>query len=267
MGPTDFLQMDAHLYDSTSLPTQPPSSAESQYLGCTDGLPACAPSTVERANPIHLSHLVEQGAAVSHVHGDADTLVPHWESEILFSALTSSSVCADATFYTMHGQGHLLFFTGALNPPYPTDTVQSSKGCSAVSTTDGPTLTWDTLATFFTSTSPEPRRSTAGGSPRPGRAAEVSAARPGPRCVDQLPRCLLRKPTISPITCWKTTASKRRRCAQERQVAVVGALHHVAGAVHPLGEQRGVQDQRLAGRTSWSALPCSNMNGGAEALT
>jgi len=106
---------------------------------------------VERANPI--TYLTSSSKVPPYliVHGDADTLVPHWESEILFSALTSSSVCADATFYTMHGQGHLLFFTGALNPPYPTDTVQSSKGCSAVSTTDGPTLTWDTLATFFTS--------------------------------------------------------------------------------------------------------------------
>jgi hypothetical protein len=52
MGPTDFLEMDDHLYDSTSPKHEPANSGESRYLGCAQGLEACPASTVERANPI-----------------------------------------------------------------------------------------------------------------------------------------------------------------------------------------------------------------------
>jgi acetyl esterase/lipase len=148
MGPTDFLQMDTHLLNDSALHHNPASSPESQYLGCTDGLLACAASTVERANPITYITSSSKLPAYLEVQGDADELVPNWESQILFNAL--SAACANVTFYTPHGQGHTLFLTGALNPPYPAETVQSSKDCSTpVTTTNGPALTWDTLATFF----------------------------------------------------------------------------------------------------------------------
>lgn len=146
-GPTDFLQMDAHLYDSSSLHHNPASSPESIYVGCTDGLPACAPSTVERADPI--TYLTSSSKVPPYliVHGDVDTLVPNWESQILFSALTS--VCANATFYTMHGLGHGAAITVALSDPSTPQTVQSSKGCGPVTTSNGPALTWASLGTFF----------------------------------------------------------------------------------------------------------------------
>jgi len=147
MGPTDLLEQDTHLLNSGALLHNPPTSPDSRYLGCADGLPACPASTVERANPITYLTSSSQVPPYLIVHGDADPLVPHWESEILFNALTS--VCANVTFDTMHGQGHTLFFTGALNPPYPAQTVQSSQGCQPVTTSDGPPLTWDTIATFF----------------------------------------------------------------------------------------------------------------------
>jgi acetyl esterase/lipase len=147
MGPTDFLQMDTHLLNATALKHDPASSGESQYLGCTLGLLACDASTVERANPITYITSTSHEPPYLLVQGDADELVPHWESQLLFNAL--SAACDNVTFYTPHGQGHLLFFTGALNPPYPAETVQTSTGCSTPVTTSGPTLTWDTLATFF----------------------------------------------------------------------------------------------------------------------
>ena len=147
MGPTDFLEMDDHLYDSTSLKHDPANSAESRYLGCAQGLKACPASTVERANPITYLTTSSQVPPYFIVHGDADTLVPHWESEILFDALRS--VCADATFTTVHGEGHMLFLTGALDPPYPAVTVQSSQGCAPVTTSDGPSLTWGAIGAFF----------------------------------------------------------------------------------------------------------------------
>jgi acetyl esterase/lipase len=146
-GPTDFLQMDDHLLNDAALHHNPPNSAESQYLGCTDGLPACAASTVERANPI--TYLTSSSDVPPYLiaHGDADPLVPHWESEILFNALTT--VCANVTFYTLHGQDHFFPFAGALDPPYPTQVIQSSHGCGPVATADGPPLSWAAVATFF----------------------------------------------------------------------------------------------------------------------
>ena len=53
----------------------------------------------------------------------------------------------------------------------------------------------------------------------------------------------------------------------ECPVAVVGALHHVSGAVHALGAQRVVQDQVWLGEASWSALPCSRTKGGLDGVT
>ena len=149
-GPTDFLQMDTHLYNSTSLHHDPAGSPESVYVGCTTGLLDCSPSTIERANPI--TYLTTSSAKVPPyliVHGDVDTLVPNWESQILFSALTS--VCANATFYTMHGLGHGAAISVALSDPSTPQTVQSTHDCSPVSTASGPALTWDGLGSFFKS--------------------------------------------------------------------------------------------------------------------
>ena len=146
-GPTDFLQMDSHLYDSTSLHHDPASSPESIYVGCTSGLTSCAPSTVERANPITYLTSSSKVPPFLIVHGDVDTLVPNWESQILFSALTS--VCADATFYTMHGLGHGAAITVALGDASTPQTVQSSHGCSPATTSSGPALTWASLGAWF----------------------------------------------------------------------------------------------------------------------
>jgi acetyl esterase/lipase len=147
MGPTDFLQMDSHLYSSTSAKHDPASSAESRYLGCTEGLSACFASTVERANPITYITSASKLPSYYIAHGDADNSVPHYESEILFSALTAA--CADVTFDTMHGQDHFMLLMGALNPPYPAQTVLSSKNCSPVSSTDSVSLTWAGIASYF----------------------------------------------------------------------------------------------------------------------
>ena len=147
VGPTDFIQMDDHLLTPNSMKHNPPTSAESKYLGCTQGLPACPASTVQRANPITYLTTSSKLPPFLIVHGDADNLVPHWESKILFEALTS--VCADATFYTLNGQDHFLSFAGALDPPYPTQVKQSTRKCSPVKTAPGPPLNWDVIAGFF----------------------------------------------------------------------------------------------------------------------
>jgi acetyl esterase/lipase len=147
VGPTDFLQMDSHLLNDTAIKHNPPSSAESQYLGCTNGLPACPVATVERANPITYVTPGRVLAPFLIAHGDADTFVPHHQSELLFNSLKGA--CGDATFYTLNGQNHMFSFTGALSPPYPTEVKQSTKFCSPVATASGPPLNLSLIATFF----------------------------------------------------------------------------------------------------------------------
>jgi acetyl esterase/lipase len=158
-GPTDFLQMDTHLTVPGAGLHDPASSAESQYLGCTSGLLACPVSTVEAANPItYITASSRQGdrgdrdnrlPAFLIAHGDADTAVPIWESQILYTAL--SHACDDVSFYTLHGIGHVFFlnFVNALNPPYPSSTLVKSDHCSPTRTTESTTLTWQTLVGFF----------------------------------------------------------------------------------------------------------------------
>ena len=102
---------------------------------------------MERANPITYITSARKLPSYYIVHGDADNAVPHYESEILFNALTAA--CADVTFDTMHGQDHFMLIMGALNPPYPAQTVQSSENCSPVSSTDSVSLTWAGIASYF----------------------------------------------------------------------------------------------------------------------
>lgn len=83
-------------------------------------------------------------------HGDADTLIPLEQSQLLYSALKNE--CVDVTLHTLHGEGHFLPFTGGLSEPYPAQTaqtVQSSKGCGKTRTSTGPALSLDTIGSFF----------------------------------------------------------------------------------------------------------------------
>jgi acetyl esterase/lipase len=148
-GPTDFLQEDTHLYNSSSLLHDPANSPESEFLGCTEGLLACDASTVERANPITYITTSSKLPPYLIVQGNEDTLVPIWESQILYKAL--DSVCADATFYTIDGYGHGVLESAAMDAPYPSETVQSTDKCSSA-TSSGPSLNWDGVASFFETT-------------------------------------------------------------------------------------------------------------------
>ena len=73
--------------------------------------------------------------------------MPHHQSELLFNSLKGA--CGDVTFYTLNGQNHMFSFTGALDPPYPTEVKQSAQGCKPVTTAGGPPLNWSIIAAFF----------------------------------------------------------------------------------------------------------------------
>ena len=86
-GPTDFLQMDAHRPSPEAMVHDTPDSPESQLVG---GPIRDNPDRVARANPI--TYVTPDDPPFLVVHGDADLLVPHHQSELLEAALRKAGV-------------------------------------------------------------------------------------------------------------------------------------------------------------------------------
>lgn len=120
-GPTDFLQMDAHNLPNAALVHAAADSPESRLVG---GPIAEHRDRVRRANPI--TYISMDSPPFLIVHGDADLLVPHRQSELLAAALTQAGV--RATLHTIRGGVHggptldaglplaIEFFARILNP-------------------------------------------------------------------------------------------------------------------------------------------------------
>ena len=107
-GPTDFLQMDAHMVDGGEqfralLGIQgchdDPGSPESRLVG---GSIEEHPDACARANPI--AYVTSEAPPFLIVHGQTDPYVPHHQSELLFEALRAAG--ATAVFYLIPEMGH-----------------------------------------------------------------------------------------------------------------------------------------------------------------
>ena len=98
-GPTDFLQMDAHRLSAQAMVHDTPDSPESQLVG---GPIRDNPDKVARANPI--TYVTADDPPFLIVHGDADLLVPHHQSELLEAALRKAGV--RVRFVTIPGGLH-----------------------------------------------------------------------------------------------------------------------------------------------------------------
>lgn len=98
-GPTDFLQMDAHRVSDTAMMHDTPDSPESQLVG---GPIRDNRDKVARANPI--TYITPDDPPFLIVHGDADALVPHHQSELLEAALRRAGV--QVRFVTIPGGPH-----------------------------------------------------------------------------------------------------------------------------------------------------------------
>jgi acetyl esterase/lipase len=97
-GPTDLLQMDAH-----RLPTgQVHDTADSPESKLVGGPIQENKDKVAKTNPI--TYVTQDDPPFLIVHGDADPLVPHHQSELLEAALKKAGV--QVTFYTVKGGGH-----------------------------------------------------------------------------------------------------------------------------------------------------------------
>jgi acetyl esterase/lipase len=86
-GPTDFRQMDAHRLSPQAMVHDTPDSPESQLVG---GPIRDNPEKVARANPI--TYVSKDDPPFLIIHGDADLLVPHHQSELLEAALRKAGV-------------------------------------------------------------------------------------------------------------------------------------------------------------------------------
>jgi acetyl esterase/lipase len=157
--PTDFLQMDAHMIDCPFFNQQfglqnchnDPLSPESRLVGCA--IQTC-PEVVARANPI--TYVSSDDPPIMLVHGTADLLVPHHQSELLYNALKAN--CNEATFYSVPGAPHGWAFwepwlRGAPTPTPRTDdgptTIYSTRKCRERVHVEPAEPTWDSLEQFI----------------------------------------------------------------------------------------------------------------------
>ena len=95
-GPTDFARMNDFW---TTMDHDAANSPESLLIG---GPIQEHPALVRRANPI--TYVTKDAPPFLIVHGDADPLVPHNQSELLYEALKAAGV--EVTLYTVRGGGH-----------------------------------------------------------------------------------------------------------------------------------------------------------------
>ena len=104
-GPTDFLQMDAHVLSGASLKHDAPNSPEAHLIG---GPIQENKDKVARANPI--TYVTTDDPPFLILHGDQDPSVPYHQSQLLFEALKKAGVSVH--FHTIHGAGHGNGFAG-----------------------------------------------------------------------------------------------------------------------------------------------------------
>jgi acetyl esterase/lipase len=144
-GPTDFLQMDAHMIDGCRQFRarlgmhgchDDPASPESRLIG---GPIEQHPERCTAANPI--SYVTPSAPPFLILHGQVDPYVPHHQSELLYDALRKAG--ADATFYSIPEMGH--------EHPYVTDAALAAGYVvrTTVPERSSPPPTWAVVESFL----------------------------------------------------------------------------------------------------------------------
>jgi acetyl esterase/lipase len=149
-GPTDFLQMDAHMlgdcaefraYLGITGCHDDPRSPESLLVG---GPIEERPDEVARANPVR--YVSASAPPMLILHGQLDPFVPHHQSELLYEALRDRG--CEATFYSIPNVGH--------EHPYVVDAARAHGGVAyrargGEETVDeaAPPPTWETIERFI----------------------------------------------------------------------------------------------------------------------
>jgi acetyl esterase/lipase len=149
-GPTDFLQMDAHMIDG--------GAHFNAYLGIEGGhADSRSPESLLVGGPIDERR--EACAAANPVarvnagappmlilHGQADPYVPHHQSELLFAAAVAGA--STATFYSIPNTGHE---HGFLDDPARAAgyIVRDTRGDLERRLEDAPAPTWELIESFI----------------------------------------------------------------------------------------------------------------------
>jgi acetyl esterase/lipase len=111
-GPADLLQMGAHALPGSPFAYGSAGSPEGLLIG---GGIADNVEKAKLASPVN--YATNNAAPFFIVHGDQDRIVPHYQSELLYKALTNAG--ADVTFYTIAGADHE-------SPPFDSDMMRGA---------------------------------------------------------------------------------------------------------------------------------------------
>lgn len=140
-GPTDFLQMNAQNLPTGGLDHDSPASPESLLVGCP--IQTC-PAQVAQASP--MTYVDSNDPPLMFLHGQADFLVPHGQSVLLYNRIKAQ--CGKATFISVPGADHMM--PQVMDPAkYGTQTVRTTTGCAETVGTGTLNPTWANFATFL----------------------------------------------------------------------------------------------------------------------
>lgn len=140
-SPTDFLQMNAQNLPTGGLDHDSPASPESMLIGCA--IQIC-PDKVALANPVN--YVDSNDPPIMFLHGQADFLVPHGQSVLLYNKIKTS--CGNAQFISVPGADHGLSFV--MDPAhFGSQTSYTTTNCYGTTQGGSPNPTWDTFANFL----------------------------------------------------------------------------------------------------------------------
>jgi len=141
-GPTDFLQMNTQRVPG-GLDHDGANSPESRLMGCA--IQTC-PSQVAQANPVR--YVDRNDPPMMLLHGQADPLVPHGQSVLLYNAIKAA--CGSVQFFSVPGAGHSQ--SDVLSSAhFGAQTVRTTSNCQETVRTGTPNPSWDVIATFLNS--------------------------------------------------------------------------------------------------------------------
>jgi len=149
--PTDFLQMDQQMLPGACAffnlilgltdCHNDPLSPESRLVGCA--IQSCS-QAAERANPVNYVDRSEPPMLI--LHGQADPLVPHAQSILLYNAIRAR--CGEVDFFSVPGAGHS--WQQIIDPVrHEAHTVYHTSGCRERISVGAPDPNWDTIAAFL----------------------------------------------------------------------------------------------------------------------
>ncbi|MEV4567630.1 cellulose binding domain-containing protein [Nonomuraea sp. NPDC049419] len=140
-SPTDFLQMNAQNLPGGGLDHNSPASPESLLVGCA--IQTC-PGTVAQANP--MTYVDANDPPLLFLHGQADFLVPHGQSELLFNRVKAQ--CGRATFVSVPAADHMM--DQIMDPAqYGAETVRTTADCGETVRVGTLNATWGNFTTFL----------------------------------------------------------------------------------------------------------------------